>query len=191
VALAFDFDGVLVDSRADNIEAINTLARKYSFEPMSVDAYNNMLLFNFYEYWQMLLGAHAKEFFADLHFMPRKTPQLLPGMHDLMLTYRPVIVSSNYSMLIREAIALPAETIAIYGGDQDVSKVRKLHKLKHIPDVFVTDTVGDIREGKQAGYTIIAVTWGFNSKELLVAEKPEFLVEHPEELHAVLATIIR
>jgi phosphoglycolate phosphatase len=42
--------------------------------------------------------------------------------------------------------------------------------------------VGDIKEGRLAGVTTVAVTWGWHSKEKLQAAGPDLLVEEPEGL---------
>ncbi len=98
--LAFDFDGVLVDSMQSNIDAINNLSERYSFEPLTTDSYRGMLTVNFSQYWQMLLGNRCEEFFADLHTQPRGAVTFVPGMKDVLLAFSPAIVSSNHSVLI-------------------------------------------------------------------------------------------
>ena len=186
MALVFDFDGVLVDTRNENMQTINNLAQKYRFEPLNAESYRNMTAYNFYEYWQMFLGTQSKDFFADLRWQPRPHPDLLPGMKTILEAHQPSIVSSNFSDIIRSVLAKNGITVPVYGGDVDMSKVRKLNHIKGEPDVFVTDTAGDVFEGKQAGYTIIAVTWGFNTRDMLLRSKPHHIVQTPHELHEEL-----
>lgn len=191
MALVFDFDGVIVDTRTDNIEAINQLARKYRFDPLDEAAYGGMLTCNFYEYWQMLLGPRAESFLTDLRHMQRPTATVLPGMAEMLEAHQPAIVSSNYTALIENCLAVHSIRLPVYGGDIEKSKVRKLNRLKSATDVFVTDTVGDLLEGRRAGYTLVAVTWGFNTKEMLLQAEPHHVVETPEELHDVLVSLLQ
>lgn len=48
--------------------------------------------------------------------------------------------------------------------------------------LFVTDTIGDIKEAHKVGIKTIAVTWGYHNEELLKQHNPEALVHTPEEL---------
>ena len=52
--------------------------------------------------------------------------------------------------------------------------------------VFVTDTVGDVREAQELGIRSVAVTWGFHSAERLAEVSPDVVVESVEELGRVL-----
>jgi phosphoglycolate phosphatase len=47
---------------------------------------------------------------------------------------------------------------------------------------YIGDTTGDILEAREAGVQTVAVTWGWHSREKLVAVHPDFLVDRPEEL---------
>jgi phosphoglycolate phosphatase len=47
---------------------------------------------------------------------------------------------------------------------------------------YIGDTVGDIKEARAAGVWTVAVTWGWHSRERLLAARPDFLVDTPEEL---------
>jgi phosphoglycolate phosphatase-like HAD superfamily hydrolase len=189
VVLAFDFDGVLVNTLRENIDAINAYAARYEFPVMDEAAYVRMLDANFIEYWHMLLGARARDFLTDLHHHPRPHPTLLPEMRELLLEKKPVIVSSNYGSLITAVLAAHGVTLAVYGAETDSSKIRKLTRLKACPNVFVTDTAGDIIEGRSAGYTVIAVTWGFSPRATLEKAQPHHIVHTPRELREHLATL--
>ena len=47
---------------------------------------------------------------------------------------------------------------------------------------MVGDTEIDVATGQKAGMGSVAVTWGFRSRETLLAAKPDRLVDHPSEL---------
>ncbi|RJQ17276.1 HAD family hydrolase [Candidatus Woesearchaeota archaeon] len=51
---------------------------------------------------------------------------------------------------------------------------------------YIGDFYTDIIAGKAAGVKTIAVTWGFLTKKELRTEKPDFIVDKPEELLNVL-----
>ena len=50
---------------------------------------------------------------------------------------------------------------------------------------YVCDTVGDIREARDAGIRTVAVTWGWHSRERLAAAHPDRLIDVPEKLLAL------
>ena len=51
---------------------------------------------------------------------------------------------------------------------------------------LVGDSEVDIETGRQGGVAVVAVSWGFRSRESLVAERPDFLIDDPSELPALL-----
>jgi phosphoglycolate phosphatase len=56
---------------------------------------------------------------------------------------------------------------------------------------MIGDTIGDIRAGKQSGVQTVAVTWGFQARDLLARELPDYLVDHPEELLTIASGHMR
>ncbi|MGH9801745.1 MAG: HAD family hydrolase [Blastocatellia bacterium] len=46
--------------------------------------------------------------------------------------------------------------------------------------------VADVETGRAAGATTVAVTWGADSQKRLAAAKPDFIVEQPELLRAII-----
>ena len=65
------------------------------------------------------------------------------------------------------------------------------HNLKPQEIIYVGDEVRDIQACKKIGVKIIAVSWGYNSKEILDREKPDYLVNKPIEIPKILKNIKR
>jgi len=55
--------------------------------------------------------------------------------------------------------------------------------------VMIGDTDFDMQMGKAAGFTTIAVTWGYHSVTRLMASKPDYLINDFSDLDAVLEHI--
>jgi phosphoglycolate phosphatase-like HAD superfamily hydrolase len=55
--------------------------------------------------------------------------------------------------------------------------------------VYVGDETRDIEAAKKSQIKVIAVTWGFNSKQVLAAQNPDFLIDRPEELIKVIESL--
>ena len=51
---------------------------------------------------------------------------------------------------------------------------------------MIGDTRSDIRHGKAAGVRTVSVTWGYQKRHTLEQEKPDFVVDSPDELLHVL-----
>ena len=69
------------------------------------------------------------------------------------------------------------------GGDIHRSKVAKIqmilkkHGIKPAEAIFITDTLGDMREAIKCGVLSIGVTWGFHEKERLQKRFHDFLLD--------------
>ena len=61
------------------------------------------------------------------------------------------------------------------------------YKIGYKDCIFVTDTLGDIKEAIKCNVQSIAVTWGFQPKERLLKGNPYAIVETPEELFAAIS----
>ena len=55
--------------------------------------------------------------------------------------------------------------------------------------LFIGDSDVDINTGKSNNIKTIAVTWGYKDKELLVNEKPDYLIDKPSEIINILKEI--
>jgi phosphoglycolate phosphatase-like HAD superfamily hydrolase len=55
--------------------------------------------------------------------------------------------------------------------------------------VYVGDETRDIEASKKIHVKVIAVSWGFNSREALAKQKPEFLIHKPSELIEVMVSL--
>jgi phosphoglycolate phosphatase-like HAD superfamily hydrolase len=52
----------------------------------------------------------------------------------------------------------------------------------------VCDEVRDIEAAKKSGIKSIAVAWGYNTKDALIKENPDFLVNSPDELINIIVS---
>ncbi len=114
-----------------------------------------------------------------------------PVLRELAKNHPLIVISSNDSPTIKEALRLyhfDGIFDDILGSDFMLSKKDKiLHVIRKysvtLQDIYyIGDTTGDIKEGKQAGVQTVGVTWGWHSKELMVASQPDYLFDKPEDL---------
>jgi HAD superfamily hydrolase (TIGR01549 family) len=75
-----------------------------------------------------------------------------------------------------------AYSSAIFGKASKLRTLIHKHRLQKESILYIGDTVGDIESCRKVGVSMAAVTWGYNSREILASGKPDFLVSGPLEL---------
>jgi phosphoglycolate phosphatase len=73
-----------------------------------------------------------------------------------------------------------------HGKDRTLRKMIADHELSIQNLLYIGDEVRDIEFARKVGIPIICVSWGLNDRGRLEAHEPDFLVDSPEELMAVL-----
>jgi phosphoglycolate phosphatase len=195
----FDFDGVLADSLDLYAEAVACCLERIG-TPIIQDREDYLALFegNFYESMAArgvdLAGfaRAAKEIMPGIDYdAMRPFDGLLPVLESLKKDHLLAVISSNGSKTIRKMLdrfGFDPYFEEVLGSDFLFSKREKIdHALAKygIPPertFYIGDTTGDIAEARAAGVRTVAVTWGWHSRERLVAARPDFLVETPEDL---------
>lgn len=81
----------------------------------------------------------------------------------------------------------------IVGAELSVKSSDKLTLVKRAAlesnNIMTGDAVFDIRAARQAGFTSVAVTYGFNDRETLLKEKPDFIADNVSDLKEILTKI--
>ncbi len=202
--LFFDFDGVIVDTLDISYES----SKKASGGSYSREEYLVRFHGNIYEYHKSKEDASdskkevptAKDDFFR-HYIPRLFDrQPIDGMRqilaELAATHTLAIVSSTINAPIQEyldryEIAQYFDTV--FGADTHTSKVKKINMLLELyattPEhcLFITDTLGDMREATKADVKSIGVAWGFHAVETLHQGSPIAIAKSPDELAHLIA----
>ncbi len=197
--ILFDFDGVIVDSFAFCYKIINArdsiTAEEYRarFEGNINDAPKKTVKNSTTDKYFDFFGQYAPELMAC-----KPNQEMVEVIQELSLRHTLIIVSSTISQPISnylEICDLRRDFQEILGNDVEKSKVKKIqdilerYDLKPAETVFVTDTLGDIREAQECGVRSIAVTWGYHARETLEKGKPYKIVNEPSEILDVIKAI--
>lgn len=189
----FDFDGVIVDSFDIALEV-----KQMACPHLTAEDYKKRFEGNINEFDLSKVKhtdqCRAVDFFTE--YVPRMhRVQLFPGIKEILAQlakdYALIIISSTISTPIKEHIernGLQDYFAEIMGNDIHKSKVEKIKMIfqkysttpKHC--VFITDTLGDLREAEKSGLGAIAVSWGFHSHETLQKGNPTKIIDSPTEL---------
>lgn len=198
--LLFDFDGVIVDSFDVNYQTYAEI----SPNPVSADAYRRFFDGNIFEVKDVAKDQLFEETENEdlmLHpFNLALIPRLMAahpfeGMVEVVKAlgeqYTLVVISSSVTSPIEEYLRshdLFELFDKVYGAEAHKSKSAKIDMMfaefgaTAEECVFITDTLGDMREAAHKGVQSIAVDWGFQPREVLAMGSPLAIVSTPQEL---------
>ncbi len=198
----FDFDGVLVNTLDFSYKIHKINNKDFTWERFQ-DFSNG----NFHEGFQRVLDEENFILIDDFYGHYKKELDLLSiqdiicsTIRDLASKYTLVIISSTTSHVIKEFIEkenLSSYFDDILGHDVHISKVLKIKKVleKYKVDpkdsVFITDTLGDIKEAGECNIASIAVTWGLHPRRTLEKGKPAFIIEDPMYLIETVKKVLK
>jgi len=202
--IVLDYDGVVVDSLRHNLKVAKACADLLGVEEFPATRDVRQMRQMTFESLGRLLGLSERDIteFRTCIFRRLTTatnaPPLYPGMasliRDLSQAYVLAIVTDNAQPVVRGLLGqhdLLRQIALIEGGENQEPKSTKIEKLisrfaiDRNDAFFVGDSVSDIRAAKAAGVKSIAVTYGFQYKDLLAREDPDVMVRSPAELRAL------
>lgn len=197
----FDFDGVIVDS----LDFSFNINKRYS-PKLTREEWERMHLDNFYKEYQstknkieMTIEQFYEEYEKEIYkiFPIKKMDKVIKSLYK---SYEIVIVSGSPARIIDKYLRfykLREYFSEILGTEYHLSKVEKLKKIKELYNlgkencVLITDTLCDVKEGKEAGVSSIAVTWGIFDRKVFQKENPISIVDSPEELLTTINKLFR
>ena len=192
--ILFDFDGVIVDSFAPAYEVNKMICPSSSEEEYRRKFEGNINDWTKGVFTHDEKCNHSIDFFAE--YIPKmKNVGIVAGMDEVIKTlaqsYTLIVISSTLSAPIQELLEkynLAQYFTEIMGNDVHKSKVEKMkmvfqrYAISNKECVFITDTLGDMREALQTEVATIGVSWGFHTRETLMKGQPFKIVESPSEL---------
>lgn len=200
----FDFDGTIANTLDSIIDIMNNLSDEFRFRKIRE------------EDKEFLRGKRPREILNylgislfKLPFVIRKARReinshiaLLSPSVDLLPTLKLLkkngcqigIVTTNIEENVRKFLHannldqfdLFYTSKKVFGKDKTISKIIRDMKLEKSNVYFVGDEVRDIEAGAKAGVKTVAVSWGYNTKEALFKENPDFLIDSPEDLEKII-----
>ncbi|WP_347722988.1 HAD-IA family hydrolase [Lysinibacillus capsici] len=202
--IIFDFDGTLADSTAVFASAWNTLAQKYKFKGIELKEIDTLK--------KLSISERSKLFDFPMYKLPMILPQfyklyrqslndvhLFEGMKELLIEidkrgYKILIISSNSKENILEFLKMNgihcvADVLCsnrIFGKDKVMKKFLKEANVDSSNVVYIGDEQRDIVACKKAGIPIIWVEWGYDAKEVVQDDEPEYSVSTPQEILEII-----
>lgn len=204
--IIFDLDGTLSDPKEGLVRSINYALEAYGFASRAeadllscigppLDASFRELLETADESLVSSLVKKYRERYADVGFAENC---LYEGVFDSLRSLygeQPLAVCTSkpvaFARKIIEMFDLDGFFEFIDGGDVGVSKVIQLSDLRASGlvgpgSVMVGDRMFDLRAAHENGLSSVGVLWGYGSFEELSVEKPDIMLDKPQELIRVV-----
>lgn len=206
--IAFDYDGVIVDSLDQNLlvakQACQHLGLK-SFPTLNdIEQLENM---SFEDIGRQIKVPEnqIKDFTAfifDRLAQDTNTLSIFVGISDILLQmskqHTLVVVTTNTQKVVERFLnkhGLEKCFVRIMGDEWQGSKHEKIIRVaqqlnfeKHLV-YLVGDTISDISEARLAGINSIAVTWGYQSRNKLLEKSPNYIAETPQDILDIFEVI--
>lgn len=196
----FDFDGTLADSSGVFMNAWNTYADQYDYDPVVRE---DLVLTR-----NLTLQQRAKQFRFPMHKLPLILPKiyryfkenvnevkLFDGIKEMLdalseMGYEITILSSNAKenielLLQQEQIDTVSQVLTsskLFGKDTVIKKFLKQRQLSAEQLLYVGDEVRDIIACNKVNVPFMWVSWGLDGYEMIEKEKPKYVVHSPKEL---------
>ncbi|MBD2625153.1 HAD-IA family hydrolase [Trichormus variabilis] len=203
--IIFDFDGTI----ADTVDALVTLANRLALEFGYVQITPNELALLRNLTSREIIKYSGISLFR-IPFLVKKVKselkdkikdfQPISGMKEVLIElknqdFRLGIITSNSQENVTEFLnchdlgylfEFIHSGVTIFGKTTIINNVLRQRQIKPQSVIYVGDETRDIEASKKANIKVIAVTWGFNSAEALLKQKPDFLIDHPSELLEII-----
>lgn len=199
--ILFDYDGTILDTFGEYAKEYVKIAHLFGIKKNTKEDFKNLYENNLSESLAELgvEGERLIEFIYKLrepYMHDHGLLNVFNGMKEVISTlskkHDVFVITSNLTHIIEGSIKHHRITgiKEVIGGDIEMSKVKKINsikkKYKGYEIYYIGDTIGDVKEAKQAEVKSIAVTWGYHSRESLKKVGADYVVDKPEELLKIL-----
>lgn len=203
--IIFDFDGTIADTVDALVNIANRLAQEFGYIPITQEELallRNLSSREIIKYSGisiLKIPFLVKKVKSELK---NKIKELKPisGIKNALILlnnngYRLGIITSNSQDNVTDFLKVNDldnlfefvySGVTIFGKTTIINNVLKQKQIKPQEVIYVGDETRDIEASKKANIKVIAVTWGFNSQEVLAKQNPDFLIHQPEELLEVI-----
>jgi phosphoglycolate phosphatase-like HAD superfamily hydrolase len=206
--IMFDFDGTLADTLDTLVTITNRLALEFGYKPTAPEELAQIRNLSSREI-VMQSGISIfkipfllKKIKGNLHNEIQYLNSI-PGIKEALIQLKYEgnilgILTSNSEENVRiflnkqgmeELFSFVYSETTLFSKHRIIRKFMKENYLSSEEIVYVGDETRDIESSKKIPIKVIAVSWGFNSREVLAKHKPDFLIHKPSELIEVMGSL--
>lgn len=194
--LVFDFDGTIADTLGESRRIFNQIAPDYGIRQVEEDELahlRHLSLKQLLDHLDIPKRRVPAIISRGTGLMRGNITrlQMIAGMSEVIVELRKHVHSfgiltsnatANVDLFLRthglrEQFDFISSTSKLTGKAKHLKAIRKTFSLRPEEMLYIGDEIRDIKASQKAGIPVAAVTWGFNSRESLAAEAPDFLFE--------------
>lgn len=197
--LIFDFDGTIADTLVIAEQIMHELAPEFNLPTVSREEFIHLKHKSIAELLKIsgLSWTQVPLFIRKARLGFKKyihQVQPIAGMPEILRRlqsrgYHMGILTSNspesvnaflshHELQLFEFVYSPA---SLFGKARVIRRVIKKNQMETQDVVMIGDEVRDVDAAHKAGVDAVAVTWGFNSAELLQSHNPQYILQQPGE----------
>ncbi|MFO7887596.1 MAG: HAD-IA family hydrolase [Eubacteriales bacterium] len=200
----FDFDGTLADTEKVNFRIFQEIADKYKIKKISLEEMRKLKKLSALEIIDQLnikkrnipgmmrkgrRRLHAS--IEEVKWCREKWPQIIRGIKESGYTVG--IITSNSKKNVRKFLKNKdfqyfefVYNSGLAGKERKIKKVMRKWKLSNEEILYVGDEIRDIKASHNMKVHIASVDWGYNTRESLERNNPDYIIENPKELLEIL-----
>ncbi|MBD2121728.1 HAD-IA family hydrolase [Trichocoleus sp. FACHB-262] len=206
--IIFDFDGTLADTLEAIVAITNRLAIEFGYKAVNSEEVKKLQNLSSQE-----IIRYSKIPILKLPFLMRRVknelkqeiPHLKPihGIQEALWALkqdgnRLGIVTSNAESNVLtflkhhdlyELFDFVYSGSSLFGKNKVLSRLLLQKQINPNTVIYVGDETRDIEAAKQVKIKSVAVSWGFNSRQALARQNPDFLIGQPDELLAIAQSL--
>ncbi len=203
--LVFDFDGTIADTLGETRRIFNLIAPEYGIRQVSEEELHQLRHLSLRQLLDhldipkrrvpVLIARGTGLMRGNISSLP-----LIGGIAEVLVELRRHvgsfgILTSNTTPNVdlflkahglRGLFDFISSTSKLTGKSKHLRAIRKTFSLRSEELLYIGDELRDVKASQKAGIPVAAVSWGFNSRESLVAERPDHVFDSPADLLRLL-----
>jgi len=199
--IIFDWSGTLSDDITPVYKAIMIVFEKSGARKISLEEFRRefeLPYMNFYKKYNIVITKEESDRIFDnvFNFTEPKpfaqAKELLDFLHKKGI--KMTVLSSHPQKFLEKEVkdfGFQKYFMDVVGGVHNktevINEIMKKNKFSPKETAYVGDMTHDIEAGKKARIITIAISWGYQSKEKLSKEKPDFLIGNLTEVKSIVS----
>ncbi len=206
--IIFDFDGTIANTLDAVVNIYNDIAPKYNCKPVKHKDRKKLQAKRPQEFLKNYGVNHLKLFFLVIHTRRKLRNEIgnikpiigiTQALKELKIAgFNLGIMTSNSKINVNIFLEMNGiknifdfiyTSKNIFGKDKTINQLLKNHKIRKDSVVYVGDETRDIEAARKVGIPIVAVSWGFNAREILALSEPDKIIDNPKKMLECLQKI--
>jgi len=199
--IIFDWSGTLSDDITPVYKAIMIVFEKFGVKKISLEEFRKefeLPYMNFFKKYNIGINKEEADRVFREAFNPTESKPFAQAKELLDFLHKKgtkmTILSSHPEKFLKNEVkdyGFQKYFMDVVGGVHNktevINEIMKKNKFDPKETAYVGDMTHDIEAGKKAKIKIIAICWGYQTKEKLSKEKPDFLIGNLTELKSIVS----